>query len=577
MARGLAPSLAAVLGCLGAAASGVCRFGPSYDWDRLPADPAVQDAYVAAMLSWDGKFVSAGKGMSSHGLTCDHVNINADGSLTTGSVCAAAYTAPSKESLHIEMLALVVSRTRLAWYWIDGAADENAAVTIAVQRLTTIMDAYEAFRTQYPGLGGFFPWIGVGSNGFKLRNASGVSLPVVGNGQLAWAMVAAATALTNAGETALASRYSAYVVLLGSSINTLYLRPDGRPATTAQVTDATQPLSTGNVVQTGIAAAPYESELAVMFMDLYGNWSDPSRKTLLWQRVKASTAVAKELSNASLPNGPITVQRGWRFSSHELWKYMVLPYLDNAMASRVFKNGERARSWHSHLQAIPGLLASSYDASNRYRDTFGILELSMGYTPAADSDLMVTPYGSFPLMLADRGHGLAWHRAMVSRPLMQSEIGSVESSQAFQSPPQVAMKASWDTKVTSDLAALGGAVDLLRTALQDSGRYARFMQVLSDNYQGWGQVTIRGEATPFAPPPGLPASDDVSSPSPDFASCRRLATRQAVTLLPASTAVPTTSLPGHSASASAPLPVLGAGSGLLVLVPVLLGATASWR
>lgn len=87
-----------------------CRYGPTYEWDSeaspLLTDTRAQDTYIAAALHHDGKFAAAGLGTTAAGLTCDHVNINADG--TPGN--RGLYTAASKESLHIAMLALVVNR-----------------------------------------------------------------------------------------------------------------------------------------------------------------------------------------------------------------------------------------------------------------------------------------------------------------------------------------------------------------------------------------------------------------------------------------------------------------------------------
>ena len=87
-----------------------CRYGPTYAWDSeaspLLTDTAAQDAYISAALHYDGKFAAAGRGTTAAGLTCDHVNINADGTPGTRGM----YTAASKESLHIAMLALVVNR-----------------------------------------------------------------------------------------------------------------------------------------------------------------------------------------------------------------------------------------------------------------------------------------------------------------------------------------------------------------------------------------------------------------------------------------------------------------------------------
>jgi hypothetical protein len=46
------------------------------------------------------------------------------------------------------------------------------------------------------------------------------------------------------------------------------------------------------------------------------------------------------------------VQRGWNFSTHELWKLLVLPYLDNTLVRRLIANGERARTWDAKYGTV---------------------------------------------------------------------------------------------------------------------------------------------------------------------------------------------------------------------------------
>lgn len=59
-------------------------------------------------------------------------------------------------------------------------------------------------------------------------------------------------------------------------------------------------------------------------------------------------------NNFTLFLGPITVQRGWWFSSHEQWKFLELPYLDVPISKRVFINGEKVRTINSNAKKIPG-------------------------------------------------------------------------------------------------------------------------------------------------------------------------------------------------------------------------------
>lgn len=261
----------------------------------------------------------------------------------------------------------------------------------------------------------------------------------------------------------------------------------------------------------------------IMFLDLLSPWDDEAQRDAMWRPVRGDAA-RKEFNQQGLPNGPITVQRGWRFSSHELWKYMVLPYLQQPLAARVFANGERARTWNSHLKGIPGLLGSCYNSDMKYSDCQGIPCVAKGFPMVEDSKLMVTPYGAYPLMLADRGYGLAWHCAMLCRPKMQCRLGSVEACEALNAEPRTALTNSWDTKVTCDLAALGGTGPLLQRFLERRPRrLRRFRALVAANYAAFER--LNGEDTPYAPPPRLPSlggESGAGGPDADLANSQRL-------------------------------------------------------
>eukprot|EP00928_Gymnodinium_smaydae_P028111 TRINITY_DN21529_c4_g1_i1.p1 TRINITY_DN21529_c4_g1~~TRINITY_DN21529_c4_g1_i1.p1 ORF type:complete len:770 (+),score=165.45 TRINITY_DN21529_c4_g1_i1:134-2311(+) len=503
---------------------GTCRFGPSFDWRaRLQTDGAAQEAYIQQVLSWDGRFATPGLGLTASFLTKDHVTLDAEGRAASSGF----YTAASKESLHLAMLALVLDRRALAWHWMANASDAAHAAKLALERLERIIEAYEALHAKAPGLGGFLPWCAVGDSGFEVDVTTAVELPALDNGQLAWSMQAVATVLRAAAQSdesvaKLAVRFEARVQLLSSTAKLLFFDASRHTIfSMVKVLDPKAPAAVDNRVGWGELGDPYEGVLMVMFVDLLGDWSGEENEGIemrdrLW-RLAQMNQVAVPYEAEGLAGGPITVQRGWRFSSHELWAYLVLPYLDDPLMLRLLRNGERARTWHSRLRGIPGLLASAYDVDGRYVDRFGVHSVSMGYEEPADSELMVTPYAAFPLMLADRGAGLAWHHAMLSRPRMQSLLGSVEASAAFGARPGVARKVSWDTKVTADLAALGGLGPLLGRFLNASGRLPRFAALLAALHAP-AFATLEGEAVPFAPPPSL---EEVSYEDLDWASCAR--------------------------------------------------------
>lgn len=540
----------------GSSVKDTCRFAASYAWEDVAApllsDKNTQDVFVAAMLAWDGKFATPGNGVTLACVTRDHITVNAAGLPDS----RAGYTAASKESLHIGMLALVVARTPLAWHWMPATGPDDAARQ-AVERLACVMDAYEQLVRDCPGCGGFLPWIQVTDQGFGVP-ANNVQIPSLDNGQLAWSMVAAQTVLEEQGETVLGARFAKHVQLMAASAAVLFLRRNGGVSTSARISNVSAPVSEANrVVGNFQLADPFEGELMVYFIDLMadGVWnndttklnsdgSNYTRRDRLWKVTLASfdggTHVSQNYEDARLPNGPITVQSGWRFSSHEQWKYFVLPYLNaSELVGRIVRNGERARTWHSKLNGYSGLMGSCYNWKGNYKDIFGIPQLAGGFALPKRANMMATPYGAYPLMLVDRGAGLVWYRSMVGRPRMQSSLGSLEASQ-MELPGFVAMKYSWDTKVTTNMAVLGGLGAVLQRALQkEPRRWERFEHMVRRTHEPY-YPTLVGEETPFAMPldwDGLPGPNstesDTESLDPrqvgrDFAACLRLSSRAPV-------------------------------------------------
>jgi hypothetical protein len=172
----------------------------------------------------------------------------------------------------------------------------------------------------------------------------------------------------------------------------------------------------------------------------------------------------------------ITVQRGFWFSAHEQWKYMMLPYRRSPTNWRVFANGETARTWYASVggrvaggakksgaeQPSPGMWASvtSPVSSNAegfdYFSGCGIAPIGCQQVPHDDT---ITPYSSFPLLLLpDQSAGASWlHRMLLSRK-GQNRFGTTESFNV--SGTGVGSLTTWDSKGTTLLASVGGIVDL---------------------------------------------------------------------------------------------------------------------
>lgn len=290
-----------------------CRFAVSSEWDDLVTNPETQDNYVAAVLRWDGRFASPGAAVSSNGITRDNIKLNDDGSQAS----VAGYSAPSKENLHISMLATILDETPLAWNFVidyalqnsglsveeQNALPENAlkemAVEEALRRLGTIIGEYEAYREDCPGCGGFINWVWVDDDGFLYQPGEKVKgVPALDNGQNAWAMIAAHQVLEEKGHTELAARYQAQIDVMKASAAKMFFNGK-RCSSSANVKDKKKGPGE-HLVQKGMLRDPFEGELMIMFMDLVADDIDDTGRFKLWKKVK--TGVQKKNIQAPLSN-----------------------------------------------------------------------------------------------------------------------------------------------------------------------------------------------------------------------------------------------------------------------------------
>lgn len=93
--------------------------------------------------------------------------------------------------------------------------------------------------------------------------------------------------------------------------------------------------------------------------------------------------------------------------------------------SRLFHNGERARTCNSVVTKSPGLYASINNSTDPETDTI-IGYISPAGIPSIASQKdqyldVITPYGAFPTVLFDKAVGLAWWRNMATGKKMQSK------------------------------------------------------------------------------------------------------------------------------------------------------------
>jgi hypothetical protein len=254
---------------------------------------------------------------------------------------------------------------------------------------------------------------------------------------------------------------------------------------------------------TGTLNDPYEGELFTWWLYFYGNLSRCDRNAL-WtykrpqlQAINYTGSIVNTSFSYSLPTnyselpvisrqvGPITVQKAFWFSSHEQWKLLEMPYLDVPIVKRVFHNAERVRTCNSVIMgqnsgmfaSVNNITDAATDEILGYISNVGVPSVSTQQEQELD---IITPYSVFPTVLFNRSIGLQWYKNMLDGNGMQNPYGSTESGR--RDGDGVSAFVSWDSKVTTLVALLGGVGDFVREGLKKEGRYGEFKYVLQREY-----------------------------------------------------------------------------------------------
>lgn len=275
------------------------------------------------------------------------------------------------------------------------------------------------------------------------------------------------------------------------------------------------------------------------YMDLYAPWTlynySINERDRLWT-YKRARLVRDEYNTTSSSNDTIpkqvTVQRGFWFSSHEQWKYFYLPYRDIDLQNRLFINGEKVRVYDSAQNRIPGLFASvASDAKPGtyqvdYWSACGIQQIA--FQPI-EHRTVVTPYASFPVIMANESIGLAWYLNMLQGPAMQNLYGSTEASNIEGS--SISPVITWDSKITTVVAMLSShLINVTRDVLHRERLYERFYNITQTEWSRvFGSTPLLGENLPWSlPSVAIPRS---SSGLPDFTQCRSSSTSDSISML----------------------------------------------
>jgi hypothetical protein len=261
---------------------------------------------------------------------------------------------------------------------------------------------------------------------------------------------------------------------------------------------------------------PYEGELFTWWLYLFSPQLTAAQKEELWTVKRPMLVPTDWHSNTSV--GAVTVQKGYWFSSHEQWKLLEMPYTDVDLIRRIFHNAERARTCDSFLNRHPGMYASVNDITDASGQILGYIS-NAGIPSIAFINLqqldVITPYSVFPTILFNRSVGLAWWKNMVDGKGMQNPYGSTESERV--NGTGISSFVSWDSKITTVAALLGGVVDLVRTKMSKDEIYHAFITVAQREYSLAFVGGLNGEIVELClPNVGVPDVGIVY----DYGACR---------------------------------------------------------
>ncbi len=413
------------------------------------------------------------------------------------------WSAASKESLHLSLLVKALQGDRTAQLIVSPDGDPAHARPLALDLLRRKIDSYAAFNRAHPGYGGFLPWYRVEAGG-KVEPTPDWQdrVPGLDNGQLAWSIYHASRALKDLGQDDLAARYASHLELMKKNVVRIFYDPDAHKMRAETKIGAGNKVPVEKQTYTNNAANyflddPYEGVLLCHFADLLGDWSkNPAGRGEIWKTPRRVPATFETKQGERL-----TVVRGYWFSAHEDWAYMVLPFRDLPVVRDLYANAQKVRTIDARERHLPGLKASTHAPTEekplRYFSALGVQAVAGQKVARAN---ILAPYAAFPLALVDRTAFASWLGRMLSTPRMWGPNGIGESFRARSS--KIAPKLTWDGKMLPMMAWMGGISDDLRTYLRRDGLYQGFLGRVEHDFSAFAGKPIEGRELRIPPPPG---------------------------------------------------------------------------
>lgn len=280
-----------------------CRFAPNFQCRDFKSKEVVQK-YLSHVMKWEGSgFAQPGIGYDpKSGYSYDGHPLNyKDGSLYGE---PHLFSAPSKESIHLGVLALAIEGNENALIFTGGF---QAAIDV----LALKMRGYMAFNATYPGYGCFHPWVDFDLekgtfNPIESWSKPYYKVPGLDNGEMFWSVYAVTLALEKHPEHAdLAKQYRAFMQCQRDNAKTIFYRGNGDVSAVVYILDGSAAPTPENYIQSdGYLNDPYEGETLTQLMYLFSDWDTAAEREYLWEK-KHGLFTA---SNYTIP--PEFIQKG---------------------------------------------------------------------------------------------------------------------------------------------------------------------------------------------------------------------------------------------------------------------------
>ncbi|KAF2095699.1 putative GPI anchored protein [Rhizodiscina lignyota] len=496
-----------------------CRFSPRHSQQEILNNPT---NFVNDILYWEGHFHANNIGYNTaNGMSYDGTLINGTTGIATDKH---PFSAASKESLQIMVYVHALAGDSRAATFLSPT-NQKAAPGIAANILKTKLNTYLKFNQTFPGYGGFLPWFLADQADIQPTSDWVNRVPALDNGELIWSVYAAVQVLESSPNRewkTLAKAWQTWLDYTASNAARIFYNGTGRVCAVADLGDQSLPPNSPSqnytCEGTGLINDPYEGELFTWWLYFFGGLSS-SDKNALWEVKRPQLVNYSGALVTSRHIGPITVQEGFWLSSHEQWKVLELPYFDVSIVKRLYNNAERVRTCNSVLMGRnPGMFASVNNITDPvtgqipgYISNAGVPEVSNQTVQELD---VITPYSVFPTVLFDEGIGLAWYKNMLDGKGMQNRYGSTESER--RDGIGISAFVSWDSKITTVNALLGGVAKYSKMKMHKDGIYDEFVKITQREYGRVFGNTLKGENIRLCLPTFSVPVVNVS----DFTTCR---------------------------------------------------------